>query len=168
MKIGQLLAEIWAKTWNLTQIGSGKTRGCLYWGRCLYWRIYGIYTRYPGSYSHHLLTTSGFWSPLNHHSKTLRIPAIHDVRPDMTHFKSKARPLIMSMACNVILIWLHKCQNPQNVTFLLISGPSIAGILNLEAMGIQYPKLDTIWVHFALSLPPNHLNPHPVVKKITP
>ncbi len=32
----------------------------------------------------------------------LRIPAIHDVRPDMTHITSNARLLIISMACNVI------------------------------------------------------------------
>ncbi len=33
----------------------------------------------------------------------LRIPAIHDVRPDMTHFKCNARLLIKSVACNLIL-----------------------------------------------------------------
>ena len=40
MKIGQLLAEKWAKTWKLSWIESWKSRGCLYWGRCVYWRIY--------------------------------------------------------------------------------------------------------------------------------
>ena len=32
----------------------------------------------------------------------LRIPAIHDVRPDMTHIKSNTRLRIIPMACNVI------------------------------------------------------------------
>ncbi len=44
MKIGQLLlTEIWVKTWKLTQKEPRKTRGCPYWGKCIYWRIYGIY-----------------------------------------------------------------------------------------------------------------------------
>ena len=38
---------------------------------------------------------------LLHDFKTLRIPAIHEVRPDMTHIKSNARLLIISMACNI-------------------------------------------------------------------
>ncbi len=37
--------------------------------------------------------------------KYLRIPAIHDVRPDMTHFKSNARLHILPMACNVIHVF---------------------------------------------------------------
>ncbi len=32
-------------------------------------------------------------------AEKLRIPAIHDVRPDMTLFKSNARLLIKSLAC---------------------------------------------------------------------
>ncbi len=35
----------------------------------------------------------------------LRIPAIHDVRPDMTHFNSNARLLIMSISCNIIHVF---------------------------------------------------------------
>ncbi len=63
------------------------------------------------------------WQPTFIYMATaLRIPAIHNVRTDMTHFKSNARLLIMSMACNVIcyigLSWTNIWKYPKNAIFL--------------------------------------------------
>ena len=72
----------------------------------------------------------------------LRIRAIHDVRPDMTHIKSNAMLLIISMACNVI----------QSIDYTQKSTISTLA-LKLSVSAIIYP-----WWTATLLLPPKSIS----------
>ncbi len=76
-------------------------------------------------------------------SRGLRIPAIHDVWPDISHFDSNLMILPIVATWHIMLPapnlrirwigvpWIHLCQYPKNANFLLILWSCIANILNI-------------------------------------
>ncbi len=91
--------------------------------------------------------------------RTLRILAIHDVWPDISHFDPNLRILPIVRIRWIGVPWIHLCQYPKNANFWLILWSCIASILKhpsfIKSLNIVYKTFhNNIWlvVNFVLFL----------------